>query len=886
MIKAIKLSVAVLASSSLAVCSEAATETNPTSSAHVAAPANGESRPELEPLTNWSDWTKFRSSVQHPSGAIKAADVVRARENIRRYEWAKNYYESLLKRASILLPRLTPEYIEMMIPETTPGDALWTPSPAVRDAGKQILDHGLWEWTPERPNELKCKETGVVFPNEKYAESIVLRTTWGKPQTLTFYGGEPFTIFGYKGNRPSFSGNIRARKVSYMAQMARELGEAYLLSGEVAYARVCRAVLLRFAQVYPNWLVHVGYGEYADMNPHVAALAINKLPASKLVAPPNQPDNKLWRGYWTAGRAGGTGQESNFVLLVTQAYDWTCDAIDKGTPVYSESDKLEIERDLLLESSVLLFADKPINNKSVGNRTAAALVGMCVGHPGLVRFGLDGFKKTVDEWFLPDGSTPESPAYANMALGNVDNMAQAFRGYSDPPGFHDAENKRLDNFNIYHDTNFGRVWNAMFSGLQGDLYYPPFADSYGPTGARRTAFGARFAELIAANYPNDVRYLSLLREIAGPDLAKGHAATALYFREPGLETRPAPPLSLPDIALPDLRIGYMRSGRDGREGLLMLSASHWGTHHHSDSLNLSYWKSGHELLSDLGYLWDHPMKKMTARTLAHNTVLVDEAEQRTKERGGNVDFFYAGTHLKVTQARSAAYEQTTVYNRIGLLVDHGAGRSYATDLFRVQGGKTQDYVFHGPNNTFETSKALQPQTTPLYDLKNVRATDATSDWRAQWKVNDKLNLAVWNLAQRGETALIGDGWGQRNHANTDLGATLPYVVRRTTGEGLKVFASLYEGFETQAFVHGVRRLDIVGVPSNVVVVVVETALGRDYIVSQPEAKTLTITTPEGTLQTMGRITVLSFQNGAVVWGESEASIDAVKWNGAGVKRRD
>ena len=874
----------------LAMLANAAPETMPPTTAQTAtaqvSPANGESRPELEPLLDWSHWTKHRTRVQHPSGAIKAADVARARENIKRYQWAQSYFASLRGRATAFVPKLTPQYIESMIPETTPGDALWTPSPAVRDAGKQVLEHGSWEWTPERPDELKCKVTGVVFPNEKYPESIVLQTKWGKPQTLTFYGGEPFTIFGYKGSRPTFTGNIRARKVAYMAQKARELGEAFLLSGEVSYARAARAILLRFARVYPHWMVHSGYGEYADMHPHVAALAINKLPEPELLPPPNKPNNKLHVGYWAAGRASGHGQESTFVRIMTQTYDWTCEATENGAPIYSEADKLLIERDLLLEASVLLIADKQINNKSVGNRTAAALVGMCLGHPGLVRFGLEGFQKTVDEWFLPDGSTPESPAYAIMTLGNVNDMAQAFRGYSDPSGYRDAQGKRLDDFNIYRDTNFHRVWNAMFNGLQGDLGFPPFADSYGPTSTRKggsSGLGLQFTELLVANYPHEARYLALLKELAGPDLSRGMASTALYYREPGIETRATPPLSFPDFCPPDLRIGHMRSGATGRESLLMLSASHWGSHHHLDSLNLYYWKAGHELLSDLGYLWDHPMQKMNTRTLAHNTVLISEANQRTIERGGDVDFFHAGTRLKAMQARSNAYEKATLYHRVALLVDHGEGRSYAADIFRVQGGQTQDYVFHGPNNSIQTASPLQAHGAPLYDFKNVRSIATAGDWKATWKLNEKMMFNVWNLAQPNERVFIGDGWGQRDSGNADIGATVPYIVRRTTGAGTKYFASVYEGFEGPNFVRNAQRLNIVGAPSDTVILSVETALGRDYIVSQRESSPLRITTPDGTLETKNRVTIVSIQNTRAAWADGES--EAVKWNGAIVAKK-
>src|SRR5262249_3564431 len=152
------------------------------------------------------------------------------------------------------------------------------------------------------------------------------QTTWGKPQQLTFCGGEPFVIFSYKTGRPSFSGNIRARKVAHMAAVCRSLAEAYLLTGKFEYAQGTRAILLRFAACYPHWLVHVGYGEYADIDPHIAAERIAALPESELCPPPTQPDQKLHTGYWTAGRATGGGQESGFVRRMVEAYDFTCTA--------------------------------------------------------------------------------------------------------------------------------------------------------------------------------------------------------------------------------------------------------------------------------------------------------------------------------------------------------------------------------------------------------------------------------------------------------------------------------------------------------------------------------------------------------------------------------
>jgi len=120
--------------------------------------------------------------------------------------------------------------------------------------------------------------------------------------------------------------------VNWIAGCCRSLAEAHLLTGKPEYANACRAILLRFADCYPAWLVHVGYGEYADMDPRVAALNINQLPDPELCPPPNRADRRLHTGYWSAGRAGGVGMESGFVRQVVEAYDWTCAAWNVGQP--------------------------------------------------------------------------------------------------------------------------------------------------------------------------------------------------------------------------------------------------------------------------------------------------------------------------------------------------------------------------------------------------------------------------------------------------------------------------------------------------------------------------------------------------------------------------
>jgi hypothetical protein len=762
---------------------------------------------------------------------------------MKRYEWARKYAGDIEKDASKNAERFTAEFIARMIESTTPLSTHFTPCPSCREQGKTWTPHGQWEWSVDRPEELKCKVCGTVFPNAKYPESVQIKTSWGTPQVFTFFGGEPMATFSYKTGRSSFTGCVRANKVQFMCDEVKQIAEAYMLSGNRKYADATRRVLLRFAEVYPHWLVHSGYGEIADMDPRVAAERIMELPEDEKVYPPNKPDRQLHTGYWSAGRVTGVGMEGRFVRQLAEAYDFTA-----SSDVYSEADRKKIERDLLLEGTILLSADKQINNKSVHNRAGAAMVGIAVGHPPLVRFGIEGFGRTMDEWFLADGGTPESPGYAIMALSGVFDFATAARDLPKP----------FEDVNLFRNPRFDKAWSALVNGLQGNLEFPAYADS-----RLNTKVDLGQLEVAVSQYPDRPQYLALLKEMCGPDLSKDRTWTAVYFREPGLQSKPSPPLVLPDFCLPEQRIGYMRTGADGRESLLLLSASHWGAHHHLDSLNLSYWKGGHELLTDLGYLWDNPAKHMTVRTLAHNTVLIDGADQRAEERGGEVKFFKTSEHVKAMRASSEAYKNAEVYQRTSAIVDYGSGRNYVVDFFAVQGGKTQDYVYHGPVNALTVRHATShPRDSKLYDFKNVRALVAEKSWWLDFVMDERTTFTAWNLVGRDEKSYIGDGWGQRNPFNNDQGATLPYIVRRTAGEGVHRFASVFESHSAaSAFVKGASRFELSGGCG----VVVETEAGRDYIVCLDKALKRDILVGDRNLVTRGRLWIASTSGKKTSW---------------------
>jgi hypothetical protein len=814
--------------------------------------------------TDWSDWEKHRDSVVHPATIIKPQDLARAKENLQRYPWARSYVDRLRQSADGVLEKLSPEYLEQMIEPTTPGCT--GPCPACRAQGRPWHPNGQWSWSSSRPNQLTCSVCKTVFPNDEFPENVVVECKWGRGQKFTFIGGDTFKCFGYTQARPSLTGIVRAKKLSHVTGLLDTLATTYALTAQPQYARGTKVILLRLAEVFPEYLVRAGYGygEYAGMDPHVAAERISSLPEDELVYPPNKPNRKIYAGYWAASRIGTSGMDGGWVVRIAVAYDLTCTAKENEAPVYSEEERRLIEHDLLLESTYLAACDPSINNKSVGNRAGAAVVGMCVGHPGLVRFGLEGFQRTVEEWFLPDGATSESPAYAMMTMGGVRSFALAFRDYSDPPGYAAPDGTRLDGFDACRDTRYGDCWQGLIWTLQGDLRFPPSADSY-----RTTQIGSRFAELIAVAYPSD-DHIALLKEIAGKDLTSGSPREAIFYREPALEERDAPPLSLPDVVFPFLAQGYLRTGPTGRESLAMLNASDYGGHHHLDSLNLYYWKDGRELLSDLGYLWDHPDKYQTYRTYAHNLVVIDGRDQQRKGRGGNFHLFSVTPHVKVTEASSAAYGSESVYRRTCVLIDHGQKGSYLVDVFRAGGGTRRDYVFHGPGNTYD-SEGLSLATLQSdvasdgeFPLENIRQAAGEAPWSLRWELPGEYEFRALAPGQPGETVLLGDGWGQRDHRNTDRGAKLPYVIRRSTGvKENNVFVTVFAGNpQNMRLVESTRLLAFRGDAPDAVALEIKTTEGKDLVVSRLELSPLHVAFGGDGVTTNGRLTAIVSQNGS------------------------
>jgi len=807
---------------------------------------------DIDEMMDSSRWEKYRSGVRHPATIFSKEDIERAKENCAKQPWGRKTLGRLMKRVE-QVGSVTKGWARTYVPSTTPYSPHFTMCPKCEFARM----HGAYDWSPDDPEHIVCKGCRTVYPNDEYPEDVVFHSKYDPKQKITMYGGKSWYAYGYQAIHSSFSGHARIHQCRHAANTAEDLALAYALTGRKQYARGAANILLRFADVHPNYLIHSSYGDIADMDPKIAAPNVMHLPEDEWCPPGNTPNRLLHPGYWAVLRwASSGGMEGTSLQKVILAYDLIAETLN-------DDDRRHIEQNFLLDAATVLYCNSVINNKTGMNRCAVALIGITCGDPLLVRFGLDGFVKAVRDWWLPDGGTPESIGYAHMMLAGVWRTAEAMKQYSDPEDL-DMAPARIDRLDLYKWPRYRAVWQNMARPLLPNLDYPLLTDNRLPC-----HLSAMHADILARNYPSQNHQL-LQRDISklsrnytgriaqfwyGADLD----SSAVFYRTP--DRLPAQPPKFVDDLGPHLNIGTLRTGDRGQSSTTILYGADWKGHHHRDHLNLYYWKEGRELLTDLGYLWDmEDVRYGVIRSLSHNLVMVDEEEQISQGRRATFHLFSTAPNLKVMEASSNASPNATLYRRTVATVNSGSAE-YVVDIFRVKGGKTHDLVLHGPDNSLSLKGIAAKRTEQkLYDFTHLRSAKSSSAWTASWRPDGGKAFHVHVPANTNETVYIGQGFGQRKAH--DRGHTIPYVTRRRT-RGSSIFTTVYSEGNAVTAVQ-----ELYSDPRTLTVVLeITTPKGKDIVISAgPEGSPKTISLGNRILKFDGKFGIVSSGRSHLIGG--------------------
>ncbi|MCC7517886.1 MAG: hypothetical protein IT578_01740 [Verrucomicrobiae bacterium] len=330
-------------------------------------------------------------------------------------------------------------------------------------------------------------------------------------------------------------------------------------------------------------------------------------------------------------------------------------------------------------------------------------------------------------------------------------------------------------------------------------------------------------------------------------------------------------------------------------------------HAHPDTLDLEVYAHGFRMSSDLGgrHLgrYGHPS---CMSSYVHNVVQVDEQDfsggpQNTTALGW-LDAFkpLPGAQYVLGGARAETHPQVSLYARgvLQVMCDPGNGRErtpsgYLFDVFRVRGGRTHTWCFHGcVSEEFTSNAGLAPATSGVaqrYLKEHLEGTAregvAPEVLEATWKLRRKEEVVngiklgnaeramsgksydpaapekftkVHLLGHGGEKVMVANWYAKKMDSRF---YNFPFLYVRRDGAEVSgsVYPSVIEPYAGQPFVTSVRQLKVENAgegATRAVAIEVKTAFGQtDLLFSGPDrTKSAAI---EGNARASGNLAFIS-----------------------------
>lgn len=670
---------------------------------------------------------------EHPIVYLTREDLARARRNRERHAWAREAADALLKQADVWAAK---EDAALRALYPAPGSCF-----AYGFSGCPICQGSIGTWGSgsssfDDPGHVRCVN-GHRLPDDEHPDP---GTGWVDATGKKFY----------------FVGAYNAFVIDALIAASTRLCLAYGLTGEERYARKAAILLDECARIYPA--CDKGSWDY----------------------PSDPPSGRLNRPWYQVART---------LISYVHHYDLLMmgDALNTPSAVPGLTKRENIERNLLLNGARYCY-EQSVQTLALHNGQADYIrgpmaVAAALGIPEYIAWGVDGpfsIRNMIENNLDRDGHYYEtSSSYSDHTRYLYMDIAEILRNYRDrahPQGIPLAAQPKFRAFYLLpqsrlrvsgHPPNLGddspnvRHLTPTVTPTPFDLSYLEKIHALTPDGAEKQ----QLAQLLLASYNGDVEkgraantareWLLFHADELGDSGRSGAERRATNDSKPpnGTPDRPmlhpltGKPLGSSDL-LAQKGLAILRSGSGADARALTLRAGPTLNHGHLDELNLSLYARGYDLTYDLGYGLGstHTQVGWSKQTASHNTVLVDETSQLQAERaGGTVEHFADLPGLKLVQVDDpAAYAAQGVrrYQRTVAMVDAGPDGGYVLDLFRVEGGRRHDYVFHGQGTRFTT------EGLTLGDARPGSLAGADVDWGAHLGVDGDVigiaNKPYWN----------------------------------------------------------------------------------------------------------------------------------------------
>ncbi|MCS7253787.1 MAG: heparinase II/III family protein [Armatimonadota bacterium] len=365
------------------------------------------------------------------------------------------------------------------------------------------------------------------------------------------------------------------------ASIVRDLGIAYQVTGDRKYAYKAKEILLTYAERYLNYPLHTILGE-----PKIGG-----------------------------GRVGPqTLDESTWLIPMAQGADLIWETLN-------ESERQTLSQKLFLPAAkeVILPHRMGVHNIQCWKNSAVGLVGFLLGDEQLIREAIDnperGYWTQMRKGVSPDGVWWEG--------------AWGYHFYTLSALWHLTEAARNCGIDLYGEE-LKRMFDAPLKFMMPNWRLPAFNDStevalLAEIGFARFGLTQPIYELAYARYRDPI-YAALLSR------SERRSDFSLWF---GVGELPKPQLLQWNSANYPLSGYAILAKGEGEQAtwLCLKYGPHGGGHGHPDKLNFVLYSRGQILVLDPGITrYGVPIHSGWYKTtLAHNTLVVDEANQKPAE---------------------------------------------------------------------------------------------------------------------------------------------------------------------------------------------------------------------------------------------------------------
>lgn len=669
--------------------------------------------------------------------------------------------------------------------------------------------------------------------------------------------GQKYTFIAYYNHFAWYTGII--------IHAVRTLKNAFLATGDPAYASRGLVVLNRIADVYPDlsimeWKRSDDYlncnGSQVDRGKAIGCIWETIIVADFIKA----------YGVFSVPLKEGKCEEAISYLRTKMPSVNSAEELQKNIEdglirqVYPAVQTTDIfgnsgTHQATLAAAAVVFDRNPETKEWIDFcfRTGIEKPGTCTGgniNDVLVdRVDRDGF------------GTEASPGYNSGWLYYFLNVADVLDGY---------EIDGLEAADLYQNPKFRKMFSSLVQMIFSDIYTPTIGDTCA-TG--KPIVYATFHSMVKAflKYQEPLfaqaAYLLNGRTMEHANLDSYGEAPEEIRKKIERVIREKGELDLSGTNLTGYGFAALREGKSGdflasgkqsttQRALWMYygKTNQYASHGHNDALGIGLYAYGLDMMPDLGYpryadITDRHRWSLVANTASHNTVMIDNRQQGRHLVGQPLHFNNGNLVKLMSVEDKAAYEGiASVYRRTSALIRIDEEASYVVDLFRVVGGTEHRYSFHGAETDGIETDGLK-LTRQADENGNFVGTYAGANLEYPFNadIDDPTGARYFfNVEKHGEKGSdfsvdyqVLDTWnvfGQGAHAPTDLHLkltmlgefdqvalldarppenkvgnpeTLRYVFAERKGENLEsCFTAVIEPYKEKSKISSIEALQI------------------------------------------------------------------------------